>query len=153
MLELCDRRLEECGFNLCGNINCTCLAILLDDKEVRMSVAQYYITFAMKTKYEQHSIILDLYKYSQAAKGGNKHVWYCLPYNVSWCFDTDNYDSIFEAAKGAKPKPINMAPVTATGVPKPPAPSKNAPNEKAINNNCKRLSLLIPAMLSRRMVN
>ena len=62
MLELCDRRLEECGFNLCGNINCTCLAILLDDKEVCMSVAHYYITFAMKTKYEQDSIILDWYK-------------------------------------------------------------------------------------------
>jgi hypothetical protein len=115
MLELCDRRLEECGFNLCGNINCTCLAILLDDKEVRMSVAHYYITFAMKTKYEQDSIILDWYKYSQAAKGGSKHMWYCLPYDVSWCFDSDNYDSIFEAAKGAKLCTLGMCSVMEIG--------------------------------------
>ena len=37
-----------------------------------------------------------------------------------------------EAASGEKPSPIRMAPVTATGVPKPPAPSKKAPNAKAI---------------------
>jgi hypothetical protein len=30
--------------------------------------------------------------------------------------------------------------VTATGVPKPEAPSKNAPNEKAISSNCSRRS-------------
>ena len=32
-----------------------------------------------------------------------------------------------EAASGEKPRPIRIAPVTATGVPKPPAPSKKAP--------------------------
>ena len=32
------------------------------------------------------------------------------------------------AASGEKPRPISIAPVTATGVPKPDAPSKNAPN-------------------------
>src|SRR5581483_10200421 len=32
-----------------------------------------------------------------------------------------------EAAKGEKPSPIKMAPVTATGVPNPAAPSKKAP--------------------------
>ena len=33
-----------------------------------------------------------------------------------------------------------MAPVTATGVPKPDAPSKNAPNEKAISSSWMRRS-------------
>jgi hypothetical protein len=115
MLELCERRLEECGCNLCGNTNCTCLAILLDDEEVFMSFAHYYITFAMKTKYEQDSIILDWYKYRQAAKVGSKHVCYCLPYDVSWCFDSDNYDSIFEAAKGAKLCTLGMRSVMEIG--------------------------------------
>ena len=32
-----------------------------------------------------------------------------------------------DAASGVKPRPISIAPVTATGVPKPAAPSKNAP--------------------------
>src|SRR5512139_2281363 len=37
-----------------------------------------------------------------------------------------------EAASGEKPRPISTAPVTATGVPKPAAPSKKAPKQKAI---------------------
>ncbi|MNN67833.1 hypothetical protein D3C81_1834890 [compost metagenome] len=45
-----------------------------------------------------------------------------------------------EAASGEKPSPIRIAPVTATGVPKPAAPSKNAPKQKAISNNCRRRS-------------
>ena len=36
--------------------------------------------------------------------------------------------------------PIRMAPVTATGVPKPAAPSKNAPKQKAISRSCRRRS-------------
>ena len=40
-----------------------------------------------------------------------------------------------EAASGEKPRPIRIAPVTATGVPNPAAPSKNAPNEKATSSN------------------
>ena len=40
-----------------------------------------------------------------------------------------------DAASGEKPSPIRIAPVTATGVPKPEAPSKNAPKEKAISNS------------------
>jgi hypothetical protein len=39
------------------------------------------------------------------------------------------------AASGEKPSPINMAPVTATGVPKPEAPSKKAPKQKAISRS------------------
>ena len=44
------------------------------------------------------------------------------------------------AASGEKPRPIRIAPVTATGVPKPEAPSKNAPNAKAISSSCSRRS-------------
>ena len=40
-----------------------------------------------------------------------------------------------DAASGEKPSPIRMAAVTATGVPKPAAPSKKAPNEKAMSSN------------------
>ena len=58
-----------------------------------------------------------------------------------------------EAASGAKPRPISIAPVTATGVPKPAAPSKKAPKEKAMNSSCSRRSPVIEAMLSRRVEN
>ena len=44
------------------------------------------------------------------------------------------------AASGEKPSPISMAPVTATGVPKPEAPSKKAPKEKAISSSWMRRS-------------
>src|ERR1019366_9302850 len=37
-----------------------------------------------------------------------------------------------KACSGLKPRPIRSAAVTATGVPNPDAPSKNAPKEKAI---------------------
>ena len=40
-----------------------------------------------------------------------------------------------EAASGPKPRPMRIAAVTATGVPKPAAPSKNAPKEKAIRRS------------------
>jgi hypothetical protein len=40
-----------------------------------------------------------------------------------------------------------MAPVTATGVPKPEAPSKNAPNEKAISSSCRRRSVVTPPIV------
>jgi len=39
-----------------------------------------------------------------------------------------------------KPSPISTEPVIATGVPKPEAPSKKAPNEKAISSSCRRRS-------------
>ena len=42
--------------------------------------------------------------------------------------------------KGGKPSPIIMAPVTATGAPPPPAPSRSAPKAKAINRTCRRRS-------------
>ena len=40
-----------------------------------------------------------------------------------------------EAASGEKPSPMRIAPVTATGVPKPAAPSKKAPNAKAMSSS------------------
>ncbi|MNS97896.1 hypothetical protein D3C72_1322450 [compost metagenome] len=40
-----------------------------------------------------------------------------------------------EAASGENPRPIRMAAVTATGVPKPAAPSKKAPKAKAISSS------------------
>ena len=41
---------------------------------------------------------------------------------------------------GEKPRPIRIDPVTATGVPKPDAPSKNAPKAKAMSRSCSRRS-------------
>jgi hypothetical protein len=51
------------------------------------------------------------------------------------------------AASGEKPKPISMAPVTATGVPKPEAPSKKAPKAKAISSSCRRRSGVTPPIV------
>src|SRR4051812_23591664 len=45
-----------------------------------------------------------------------------------------------EAASGENPRPIRIAPVTATGVPKPEAPSKKAPKANAIRSSCRRRS-------------
>ena len=42
------------------------------------------------------------------------------------------------ASNGAKPTPASIAPATATGVPKPAAPSINAPKANAISSACKR---------------
>ena len=57
-----------------------------------------------------------------------------------------------DASSGEKPRPIRMAPVTATGVPKPEAPSKNAPKQKATSRSCSRRSRVMAVMLSRRTV-
>jgi len=46
-----------------------------------------------------------------------------------------------------------MAPVTATGVPKPDAPSKNAPNAKAISRSCRRRSSVMPPIECCRTSN
>src|SRR5208283_1670332 len=53
-----------------------------------------------------------------------------------------------EACSGLNPRPIRSAAVTATGVPNPDAPSKNAPKEKAISSSCRRVSWVMPVMLS-----
>ena len=46
-----------------------------------------------------------------------------------------------------------MAPVTATGVPKPEAPSKNAPKQKAISSSCSRRSSVTPPIVVCRVSN
>ena len=45
-----------------------------------------------------------------------------------------------------------MAAVTATGVPKPAAPSKKAPKAKAISSSCSRRSGVTPAIACCRVV-
>jgi hypothetical protein len=46
-----------------------------------------------------------------------------------------------------------MAAVTATGVPKPAAPSKNAPKQKETSSSCRRRSVVMPVMLFCRTSN
>ena len=58
-----------------------------------------------------------------------------------------------EACSGRKPKPMRIAAVTATGVPKPAAPSKNAPKQKAISSSCRRRSWVMPVMLCCSTLN
>gem|GEM_PF-4830151 len=50
------------------------------------------------------------------------------------------------ACTGLKPRPSRMVPQTATGVPKPAAPSKKAPRQNAIRSNCSRLSSVMSVM-------
>ncbi len=49
------------------------------------------------------------------------------------------------AYSGLKPSPASIAAVIATGVPKPAAPSRKAPKEKAISRACIRRSSVIEA--------
>ena len=58
-----------------------------------------------------------------------------------------------EAASGEKPRPIRIAPVTATGVPKPDAPSKKAPKAKAMRSSCRRRSGVTPPMVCCSVTN
>ncbi len=58
-----------------------------------------------------------------------------------------------DAVSGVKPRPISIAAVTATGVPNPAAPSKNAPREKAMKRSCRRRSSLIEPIERCRTAN
>jgi len=58
-----------------------------------------------------------------------------------------------DAASGEKPRPMRIAPVTATGVPKPAAPSKKAPKQKAISSSCRRRSSVMRASESCSTLN
>src|SRR5215831_14059629 len=60
---------------------------------------------------------------------------------------------IAAALNGEKPSPVSMAAATATGVPKPAAPSMNAPNAKAISSACSLGSVVRCPMESFRMSN
>ena len=55
-----------------------------------------------------------------------------------------------EADSGVNPRPIRIAPVTATGVPNPQAPSMKAPKLNATNSSCNLRSWVSPVMLWRR---
>ena len=52
------------------------------------------------------------------------------------------------AKNGEKPKPVSIAAATATGVPKPAAPSMNAPNANAIRSAWRRRSAVRPPIES-----
>ena len=49
-----------------------------------------------------------------------------------------------------KPRPMRIVPQTATGVPKPAAPSKKAPRTKAMRRSWRRLSCVTPMRVSWR---
>src|SRR6266481_1275176 len=55
-----------------------------------------------------------------------------------------------EADSGVNPSPIKIAPVTATGVPNPQAPSMKAPKLNATSSNCRRRSSVRPVTLCRK---
>jgi hypothetical protein len=57
------------------------------------------------------------------------------------------------AKNGEKPRPVSMAAATATGVPKPAAPSMNAPNANAISKACSRRSDVRPPIESLMISN
>jgi hypothetical protein len=78
---------------LCGTTSCDCLDIL-SDVNVRECVAQYLLQFVRKSKYDQDSIILEWYKYANAARiaamiGCRQQLWFCLPYDVTFNTDID----------------------------------------------------------------
>ncbi len=52
------------------------------------------------------------------------------------------------AKNGEKPRPVSIAAATATGVPKPAAPSMNAPKANAISMACRRRSAVSPPIES-----
>jgi hypothetical protein len=80
----------------CGTTSCDCLDIL-SDVNVRECVAQYLLQFVRKSKYDQDSIILEWYKYANAAKIAarigcgrrRQQPWFLLPYDVTFNTDID----------------------------------------------------------------
>ncbi len=76
-----------------GTTSCDCLDIL-SDVNVRECVAQYLLQFVRKSKYEKDSIILEWYKYANAARiaamiGCRQQLWFCLPYDATLNTDID----------------------------------------------------------------
>jgi hypothetical protein len=77
----------------CGATSCDCLNIM-SDVNVRECVAQYFLQFVRKSKYDQDSIILEWYKYANAARiaamiGCRQQLWFCLPYDATLNTDID----------------------------------------------------------------
>jgi hypothetical protein len=83
----------------CRNINCSCLSILKEDDRVQALVSKYLAGFERKNKREQDSIILDWYRFAEAMRYGCRQVWYCLPYDGSWCKDMEDVLNIAQGHK------------------------------------------------------
>jgi hypothetical protein len=58
--------------------------------------------FERKNKHEQDSIILDWYWFAEAMRYGRRQVWYCLPYDGSWCEDMQDVLNIAQGHKLCK---------------------------------------------------
>ena len=73
----------------CRNVNCSCLELLKEDDGVCAVVAKYLTGFERKKLLEQDSIILilDWYRFAEAMRIGCIKIWYCLPYDGTWCMD------------------------------------------------------------------
>ena len=77
----------------CGTTSCDCLN-MLSDVNVRECVAQYLLQFVRKSKSDQDRIILEWYKYANAATiaamiGCRQQLWFCLPYYATLNTDID----------------------------------------------------------------
>jgi hypothetical protein len=83
----------------CRIINRCCLKTLKEDDRVCTVVAKYLAGFERKDKHEQDSIILDWYWFAEAIRYGRRQVWYCLPYNRTWC---PNREDVLNAAQAHK---------------------------------------------------
>mgnify|MGYP006205656173 CR=1 FL=1 len=49
--------------------------------------AKYLTGFKRKKLCDQDSIILDWYRFAEAMRFGHRQIWYCLPYDGTWCTD------------------------------------------------------------------
>ncbi len=55
--------------------------------------------FERINKHEKDSIILDWYRFAEAMRYGRRQVWYCLPYDGTWCEDMED---VLNTARGHK---------------------------------------------------
>jgi hypothetical protein len=94
-----DEFLEVQANMSCRNIKCSCLKILKDDDRVWALVSKYLAGFERKNKHEQDIVILDWYQFAEAMRYGRRQVWYCLPYNGTWC---DDMEDVLNTAQGHK---------------------------------------------------
>ena len=83
-----DELLEAQGTGSCRNINCGSLNMLKDDR-VCATVAKLFAGFEQKNKHEQDRIVLDWHKYAEATRDWHREIWYCLPYDGTWCTDME----------------------------------------------------------------
>jgi len=79
--------LEAQAMVSCRNVNCSCLELLKENNGVRAVVAKYLTGFERMKLRNQDSIILDWYRFAEAMRIGRRQIWYCLPYDGTWCTD------------------------------------------------------------------